>query len=519
MTDQPPALSGPDLTVGVPVADIPDGGTLVGHAAGEPVLLSRFGREVFAIGAVCTHYGGPLGEGLVVGDTVRCPWHHACFSLRTGEALAAPALRAVDKWTVERRGDRVTVSTKATAVRRKLPVGRALPRSVVILGAGGAGGAAAEMLRREGYAGEVTLIDAEPDGPVDRPNLSKDYLAGTAPEEWIPLFSDSWFAEQKVTRRLGSRVRALDAPARELRFESGKPLSFERLLIATGAMPARLPIPGADLPHVRTLRSLADSRALAAAAARARRTVVIGAGFIGLEVSASLRARGVEVDVVAPEARPLQIQLGSALGGFVRQVHEEHGVRFHLGVGVQGITPAGVQLSDGSLLPADLVLFGVGVRPATELAQAAGLTVDRGILVNEFLETSAAGIYAAGDVARWPDARRGEPIRIEHWAVAERMGQVAARNILGAGERFTAVPFFWSQHYDATIALVGDSTACDKVVVRGDPLARDCLVAYYRRGKVAAVATIFRDRESLEAEAAFERNDDAALEALIAASR
>ncbi|MFI5235669.1 MAG: FAD-dependent oxidoreductase [Gemmatimonadales bacterium] len=519
MTDHAPTLTGPDLAAGIPLAEIQDGGILLGHAGGEAVLLSRHGKEVFAIGATCSHYGGPLAEGLVVGDTVRCPWHHACFSLRTGEALAAPALRPVDRWLVERKGDRVVVTAKAGPFKPKSRATAGDPRAIVILGAGAAGSAAAEMLRREGFKGEVTLVDAEPDGPIDRPNLSKDYLAGNAPEEWIPLFADDWFTEQRITRRLGSRATGIDTKGRKVTFADGSSLGYDRLLIATGGAPARLPISGVELPHVRTLRSLADSRGLIAAALTARRAVIIGAGFIGLEVAASLRARGLEVDIVAPEARPLQLQLGIKLGGFVRQVHEEHGVRFHLGASATAITPTEVVLADGTTLPADLVVIGVGVRPVTALAQGAGLAVEGGIVVDEFLETGVPGVYAAGDVAQWPDARRGERVRIEHWVVAQRQGQTAARNMLGAKERYTAVPFFWSQHYDVTIAMVGDPTACDRVVVQGDPAARDCLVGFHRKGKVAAVATIFRDRESLLAEAAFERGDEAALAALVATGR
>ncbi|HEU5357755.1 MAG TPA: FAD-dependent oxidoreductase [Gemmatimonadales bacterium] len=515
MTDHAAPLSGPDLAAGIVLADIPDGGILLGHTQGEAVLLSRSGQEVFAIGAVCTHYGGPLNEGLVVDGTVRCPWHHACFSLRTGEALAAPALRPVDRWVVERRGDAVLVRAKAPpfAPRRLTGAG---PGSIVILGAGAAGAAAAERLRREGYGGPLTLVDAEPDGPVDRPNLSKDYLAGTAPEAWIPLFPDDWFSRHRITRRFGVRAGAIDPAARVVTLADGERLSFDRLLIATGADPARLPIPGADLPHVHTLRSLGDSRTLIAAAAKARRAVIVGSGFIGLEVAASLRARGLEVDVVTPDSRPLQLQLGSELGGFVRQLHEEHGVRFHLRAGVEAITPGGVRLVGGGQVPAELVVLGVGVRPAVGIASAAGLTVDGGILVDEFLETSVPGIFAAGDVARWPDPRSGGRVRVEHWAVAQRQGQVAALNLLGGREPFRAVPFFWSQHYDVTIAMVGDPAGCDRVVARGAPATRYCLVAFHRKGKVAAIATIGRDRESLLAEAAFERGDEVALSALVA---
>ena len=498
----------PDLTNGVPENDLDDGAMLVGQVGEEAVLLARRGREVFAIGATCTHYGGPLGEGLIVEDTVRCPWHHACFSLRTGEALAAPALNATSCWRTERRDGSIFVRDKISETGRQVP---AKPRPtdgpsgrMVIIGGGGAGNAAAEMLRRGGYAGGVTIISDDAVAPYDRPNLSKDYLAGTAPEEWIPLRPPEFYANNGIELRLSTTATGIDIAGRRVMF-GGEELGFDKLLLATGAEPIRLDVPGADLPHVRTLRSLADSRDLIARARRGSHAVVVGASFIGLEAAAALRHRQVEVHVVAPEARPMERVLGPELGDFVRQLHESHGVVFHLGHTVGAIEAGRVRLDDGALVHADFVVVGIGVRPRIHLAQQAGLAIDRGVLVDEYLETSAPGIFAAGDVARWPDAYSGEQLRIEHWVVAERQGQTAARNMLGRRDRYAAVPFFWSQHYDVSIDYVGHANAWDEIVQDGDPNAHDAALRFRQAGRTLAVATIFRGRESLLAEAAMER--------------
>jgi 3-phenylpropionate/trans-cinnamate dioxygenase ferredoxin reductase subunit len=253
------------------------------------------------------------------------------------------------------------------------------------------------------------------------------------------------------------------------------------------------------------LRTLADSNALIARAGTVRRCVVVGASFIGLEVAASLRTRGLEVHVVAPEARPMERVMGAAIGNMVRAIHESHGVSFHLGATVAAIGPDSVTLSTGERLAADLVVVGIGVRPALALATQAGLAVDRGVMVDELLQTSAADIYAAGDIARWPDKLTGQRIRVEHWVVAQRQGQVAASNMLGQQQRFNAVPFFWSQHYDTTIAYVGHAEQWDRLDIEGDPVARDCAVSFWRDGRKLAMATVGRDRESLRAEVEFEQ--------------
>lgn len=502
-----PQKSGPDLTVGVARTTLVEGRPLLGHVGEERVMVVKQGDELFATGAVCTHYSGPLDEGLVVDGAVRCPWHHACFDLRSGEAVRAPALNPIACYEVIEADGLVRVGARRPAP----PLPKATsghPGSIVIVGAGAAGQACAEQLRRRGYRGKLWLLGADPAGPVDRPNLSKDYLAGSAPEEWIPLRPPEWFQEQQIDLVLGQRVTAIDPKAREVVLEGGRRIAWERLLLATGAEPVRLPLPGAEGAPVFYLRTLADARALIAVATPGKRAVVVGASFIGLEVAASLRSRDVSVDVVAPDEVPLGRVMGPELGAYVRALHESHGVRFHLGRKPKAIASDGglrVRLDDESELPCDFVVVGVGVRPVTALGEAAGLRVDRGIVVNEYLESSVPGIYAAGDLARWPDPRSGESLRVEHWVVAQRQGQTAARNMLGAGERFDAVPFFWSMHYDVGINYVGHASSWDRLEVDGRPEDKDCAVRFFVGERVAALATIFRDGESLAFERQLER--------------
>jgi NADPH-dependent 2,4-dienoyl-CoA reductase/sulfur reductase-like enzyme/nitrite reductase/ring-hydroxylating ferredoxin subunit len=498
----PPA--GPDLAQGIAPSEF-TGETLLGHVGDQDVLLVRSGPEIFAVEAHCSHYHGPLAEGLVVGDSIRCPWHHACFDLRTGEATRAPALNALAVWQVEHEGDRIFVRQKRVQSK---PHGKGPVNAhdrIVIVGGGAAGFSAAEMLRRQEFRGSIVMLSNDTAPPVDRPNLSKDYLAGSAPEDWLPLRPDSFYADAGIELRLESNVTSIDSKARNIIVAGGGTVPYDRLLLATGAEPVRLPVPGADQPHVHTLRSLADCRAIIAAASGARRAIVIGASFIGLEAAAALRARNIEVHVVAPEQRPMERVLGADMGDFVRALHEQHGVIFHLGDTVVAIDGKRATLKSGGVLEAEVVVVGVGVRPRLALAEQAGLVLDRGVVVNAQLETSIPGIFAAGDIARWPDPHSRENIRVEHWVVAERQGQTAARNMLGQREIFDAVPFFWSQHYDVPINYVGHAERWDDIAIDGDIAARDCLLKYKSKGRVLAVASVYRDLASLQAELDMER--------------
>ena len=478
---------------------------LVGHAHGKAVLLVRTGAEIFAVAPHCSHYNGPLAEGLIVGQTVRCPWHHACFDLQTGEAIRAPALSPIACWDVTQDGGVIKVGQERKHLQAKCRATlSASPERIVIVGGGAAGFAAAEMLRRVGYQRSLVMLSSDAALPYDRPNLSKDYLAGAVPFDYVPLRDESFYQESGIEIEPGKNVAKIDVGLHEVLLSTGEKIAYDRLLLATGAEPVRLSIPGAERSQVYTLRSLADSNAIIEAAKTSNRAVVIGASFIGLEVAASLRARKLEVHVVAPDKRPMERILGPEMGEFIRALHQQHGVIFHLETKPKAIDGA-VHLENGETIKADLVVVGIGVRPRLGLAENAGLKLDRGVAVDPYLETSAPNIFAAGDIARWPDPHSGENIRVEHWVVAERQGQAAAMNLLGANEPFTQVPFFWSQHYDVPINYVGHAEAWDKIEIDGDVMSKDCLLRFKLNGRVAAVASIFRDLQSLEAEARLER--------------
>ncbi|HEV7243135.1 MAG TPA: FAD-dependent oxidoreductase [Thermoanaerobaculia bacterium] len=507
-------MSEPDLEKGVPFGDLADGGMIAGRVGDDEVLLARKGDELFALDAHCTHYHGPLAEGLIVGDTVRCPWHHACFNLRTGSPERAPAMRPLRVFKTVREGDVVRVlpggrveTTAATAEEEQ---------HVVIIGAGAAGSFAASELRRIGFGGRVTLLTRESRLPYDRPNLSKDYLAGRAQEDWIPLRSEAEYAEAHVDLRLATVVDRIDAKRSEIHLANGETIAFGALILAPGATPRRLGIPIADGARVHYLRTWEDADAVLASANAARRALVIGASFIGLETAASLRERGLDVTVIGSEDRPLEKVLGREIGDFVRRTHEAHGVRFRLGRRPTEIRTDSVVLDDGSSEPFDLLVAGIGVELDLALAEQAGLTVDRGIVVNELLQTSAENIYAAGDAARFPYEPSGGAIRVEHWVVAGRQGQAAARNAAGRRERFRSIPFFWSQHYDLVFAYVGHAQRADDVQLFGSLDEHNAAAVFRENGRVTAVATLFRDDVSLAVEAAMERGDgdDAILDAV-----
>jgi len=536
-----PLTIGPDLALGVEASRIPEGGVFAGHVDGEAVMLARTSAGLTAIAASCSHYSGPLHEGLRVGDHIHCPWHHACFDLRNGLATKAPALSPLSRWRVEEIDGKVFVREKLDA---KLPPGEesaallwearsrangSLPRApfarqrashseaggdkrIVIVGGGASGFAAAQRLRALGFDGSLTILSADADAPYDRPNVSKDFLAGTAEPEWMPLKDDAFYGDLGIDVRLGANVTGVDAKAHTVTFVSGavsqqapdnqqapgETLGYDKLLLATGAEPIRPNAPGFDHPHVHTVRSMKDAEAILADIDASQTVAVIGSSFIGMEVAASLRNRNVAVHVIGPEDAPLASKLGPQIGALIQRLHEENGVTFHLGRRAMAYEGGLVKLDDGTTVAASRVVLGIGVTPRLRLAELAGVKIDRGVIVDRSMRTSDPDIFASGDIAKYPGPT-GEPVRIEHWVVAERLGQVAAAAMLGQDDAYQEAPFFWSVHYDVTVRYVGHAEGWDDIQVLGSVDAKDAEVRYVKDGKVVAVATINRDLDCLKA--------------------
>ncbi len=457
----------------------------------EEILLVREGDAVHACGGKCPHYGAPLAEGVLLGHEVVCPWHNARFDVWTGRLVAPPALDDLPAYQVEVEGDDVYVRSVQVAKR---PQRTGKGKTVLIVGAGAAGEAAAETLRREGFDGRVVMVTPEQDLPYDRPNLSKDFLAGKAKPEWLPLRSEEFYRQQQIEVLTGTRVVALGARERVAHMQPGGKLPFDLCLIATGGTPRKLTVPGAELAGVFTLRSLADARALEAAAAKAGKALIVGAGFLGLEAASALRSRGLQVAVVAPEPVPLANILGDGVGTCLRQLHEEYGVEFHLGRMVQEFRGSGAVaqavLSDDKRLEIDLAIVGIGIVPVVDFLEGSGLVEGGAVPVDARLQTKAPGVFAAGDVAAVLQGADGGRQRVEHWAVAERQGQHAARAMLGDPGAYEEVPFFWTRQHGVSLKYAGSAHRFEAVLYRGDLRTRRFLAGYFAGGRLVAAASI-----------------------------
>jgi NADPH-dependent 2,4-dienoyl-CoA reductase/sulfur reductase-like enzyme/nitrite reductase/ring-hydroxylating ferredoxin subunit len=481
--------------------ELADGQMTTVLVGGKKVLLARVGGEFYATAARCPHWNGPLPEGVLHGPRLLCPLHKATFDVRGGDLLEPPALDGIAAFRVRVDGDDVYVDRSEEPPRgRTMPMYGCDPeadaRVFAIVGGGAAAAAAAEALRQECFVGRIVMISPEEHPPYDRPNLSKDYLAGELESRWLPLRAPEFYEEHSIERVVAAVTR-LDAATRTLTLDDGTTMTPDAVLIASGARPRRPNVPGADLPGVFTLRSWDDADALIGAVGGARRAVVVGASFIGMEAAAGLVHRGLQVTVVGPESVPFAAALGEDVGRVVQACHEQNGTRFALGHGVVRFvgeeTVRAVELDDGTLLDADLVVVGVGVQPVTGYVTGVDFDADAGLPVDDQLSV-APGVWAAGDVARYREPHTGRVVRIEHWRLAEQHGRAAARAMAGKGAPFTGVPFFWTQHFDLELGYAGAGQGWQDVVVAGDLAGRD-FTAFYVAGDTLLAACGTQRRE------------------------
>ena len=495
-----------DFGAGVP-ARILSNEPLAGHVGGKAVILARAGGRICAVSGECTHLGAPLETGLVVGTEIRCPWHHARFSLETGEAVGAPAIEPLSCYTVEERDGTIRVADRIYLKPSR--AGAEDGSKIVIIGGGAAGYACADMLARAGWGDRVTILSAEADTPYDRTFCSKHYLTGEKSRTECMMPTAGLGLGHPPMVRTGVKVSSIDVPKREVVTVEGERIGYSTLVLATGAEPVMPDFGGSDHKAVYLLRTLADADALIEAAKTAKTVAILGASFIGLEVAASLMTHELDVTVVGAEDVPLASVLGGEAGRFVQSLHEEKGVRFRLGRKVVGYDGTFATLDDGNMVQADVLVVGAGVKPRIELAKEAGLALARdedGIAVDGGFATSAEGVFAIGDVASYPDPRLDHPIRVEHLVHAQRQGQHLARVLLGKTEAaFNDIPFFWSTHHDIGIHYVGHVATPNVSRIEGSIEDGEFAIFLHEGGEDRALVTLERDLQSLEVEAIWEQ--------------
>jgi NADPH-dependent 2,4-dienoyl-CoA reductase/sulfur reductase-like enzyme/nitrite reductase/ring-hydroxylating ferredoxin subunit len=489
-------------------------------SAGEtPALLAKVNGKIFALGAYCTHYGAPLVEGALNGERIICPLHHACFNIATGDLLEPPAMDALPRYEVRVADGRILIKVPGEPSDRRTPEmckrdNTADTRTFVILGGGAAGYAAAQTLREDGFKGRISMITREDRLPYDRPNLSKDYLHGHAQPEWMPLRGDEFYDEYDIETMRGRDVISVDLSSKKIAFRDGESITYDKLLVATGGIARQLEIPGVEWPNVKTLRSFDDADSIIQLAREAQekgstRATVIGASFIGMEAAYSLTERGFAVTVIAPEAVPFERILGPEIGAMFQQLHEKHGVRFKLGANVVQFLgkdrAQAILLSSGERIDADLIVTGVGVKPATDFLRGIRTHKDGSVITNEYLQFGE-DVYAAGDIARFPDQRTGEYTRIEHWRTAEQQGRVAAHNMAGKQIVYDSVPFFWTEQYGVSLRYVGHVQQWDEVIIEGNVAEHNFIACYVKNGRILAAAGCGRDRDLAAIEALMRDN-------------
>jgi len=477
--------------------DLKEGVPLPVTVDGKKVMLLLLNAEIHACGNECSHYGAPLTDGVLKGREITCPWHNARFDATSGRMIAAPALNDLPHYE-SRIEDGIVYIRPGGPHLIQMPEGKD-DRSFVIIGAGASGNAAAEGLRRAGFAGGISVITAEQDRPYDRTMLSKDFLSGEAPAKWLPLRSEKFYSRLKIDFLTQHRVESLDTPSRKITFQGGESISADRILIATGGIPRRLNIKGSELRGVHTLRSLTDCNRILSEIDQAEQVVVLGAGFIGLEVAQAFRQRKLSVHVVAPENIPLGRVFGEEIGRRIQQVHKEKGVKLHMGRTAQEARGDDrvreVILDDGTRIAADLLIIGIGITPAVDFLAGSGLVENSAVPVDTRFQTKADGVFASGDIAVVPDRFTGGVRRVEHWVEAERQGQHAAKAMLGSTEPYSEIPFFWTRQFGTSIKYIGHVRKPDRIVFRGSAEDERFLAGYYENGTLRAASCIGMAKE------------------------
>jgi len=478
-------------------ADLKPGQPIARTLDGKEILLVRAGHRIYACGAKCTHYGAPLNSGLIADHSITCPWHNSVFNVASGEMILPPALDHLPAYPVKIENGHIFVGSPA--ISPFPPLTARDPRTFVIIGAGAAGNAAAETLRRQAFAGRIIMITGEPDRPYDRPALSKDFLAGASKPQWLSLRSEKFYDQHQIELLTNSPVTAVDPDAHTVLCKSGEKIHFDRLLLATGGTPRKLDAPGTHLKNFFYLRSLADAKNILSAAQTAQKIVIIGSGLIGMEAAASLRAQNKEVHIVGRENSPLAHIFGDRVGRFFQHLHEQNGVKFLLAKTVREIvgeeSVQAVVLSDGSRIDANLVIAGLGITPAVDFLKNTNLVENGAVPVDARLQTRIEGIFAAGDIALVPTAPSNKPIRSEHWVVAERQGQHAAHTMLGSPNPYREIPFFWTRQYEISLRYIGCPGEYDRIAYRGSVENGQFLAGFYAANTLTAVLAMRMDKE------------------------
>ena len=488
------------------VNDLKDGEMkAVSVGDGREILLTRIKDSYNALGANCTHYGAPLSEGVLCNGVIMCPWHHACFDAKTGNLLDPPARDSLPKYETKIAGDDIIVLVPEELETSRIPdmikLNSSDNRNYVIVGGGAAGNAAAQSLREGGYTGKIMMITEENRFPYDRPNLSKDYLSGEAQPEWMPLRGEDFYKENGIEILFNRKVKGVDVAAKEIIFDDNNRMKYGKILLATGGVPRNINIPGANLKNIFYLRSFEDCDKIIEACKKASKAVVIGASFIGMEAAYSLHERKLNVTVVAPEEVPFKNIFGNEIGNLIKNLQEDHGIKFKLSTQLskfEGDEKVGsVVLSNGEKIECDLVVIGIGVKPATDFIKGINLEKDGSIKVDEYLRADE-DTFAAGDIATFP--YNGNNIRIEHWRLAEQMGRIAGFNMAGKKIKFNKQPFFWTAQAGLNIRYAGYAKDWDETITWGNINSKEFITFLVKNNKVAAVIGSNRNAEIVAGE-------------------